>query len=140
MQLKVTSQTPSPVSFEAKQKKSDPLKGLTQEVLPKSYSESSMKGHTATALNSKESSALGRLFRPIKAFIKESLNLRLSPDELASKIKEFALSPACKALGGPSLNTKQIYSLAMDILTQESVKASSLKNRTHIGGKSLGLF
>ena len=138
--MKITSQNPIPVSFEAQKETSNPLKGLTQDILPSSYLRSSMKGHTATALNTKESSALGRLFRPLKAFIKESLHLPLSQDELANKIKNFALSPECKALGGPSLNTKQIYSLAMDILTQESSKAPSLRNRANVGGESLDLF
>lgn len=140
MELKITSQNPARISFEAQEKTSNPLKGLTKEILPSSYRESSMKGHTAKALTPQESSALGRLFRPLKAFIKESLNLPLSQDELANKIKEFALSPECKVLAGPTLNTRQIYSLAMDILTQESGKTPSLRNRAKAGGKSLDLF
>lgn len=141
MELKVTGRSPSPINFIAKQKTTfDPLKGLIKEILKGSDHQSSMEGRIAKALTSQESSVLGRLFRPLKTFIKESLNLPLSQDELANKIKEFALSPACKALGGSSLNTEQIYSLAMAILSQESAKAPSLRNRADVGGKSLGLF
>jgi hypothetical protein len=138
--VKVTSLNPTAIAFEAKKNQQDPYKTLTSAILPSSYIESSMKGHTAKALTSQESSALGRLFRPLKAFLKESLNLPLSQKELASKIEEFTLSSDCKALGGSSLNTQQVYSLALTILNQESRQAPSLKHRTAKGGESLGLF
>jgi hypothetical protein len=139
--VKVTPLNPTHIGFQAeKQKQKNPYKKLTGAILPSSYRESSLSGHTAQALPSQESSALGRLFRPLKTFIQKSLNLPLSQKELAKKVEEFALSPACKALGGPSLNTQQVYALALEILKRESEGAPSLKNRAEIGGKSLELF
>ncbi len=139
MELNVTSQTPSPISFVAQKEKSNSLQGLTKTIQPRSNSKRPSHPLKACALTPQESSAIGRLFRPLKTFIKESLNLPLSQAELANKVKEFALSPACQALAGPSLNTQQIYSLAMKILNEESVKARSLTNRAHVGNKSSGL-
>jgi hypothetical protein len=140
MELKITSQSPSPISFSAKKEPKDKLLAITQDIHRRPYSKTSLAGRTAQALTSQESSALGRLFRPVKTFIQKSLNLPLSQKELAKKIEEFALSPACKALGGPSLNTQQVHVLALEILKQESEGAPSLKNRAEIGGKSLELF
>ena len=142
MELKITSQSPSPISFSAKkEKKKDDLLNITQDILPNSYKESSLAGHTAQDLTYQESSALGHLFRPLKTFIqKKCLNLPRSQEELAEIIKDFASSPACKALGGPSLNTQQVDALALKIFKQESEGAPSLQNRAKIGGKSLELF
>lgn len=135
----VTNITPS--SFEAT-KKATPsglekrTNHLARGILPKSYKDVPSGEFNFSALNV-SSSALGRLFRPLTQFLKETLKLPLSEKELAKKIEQFVSTSEFKNATGVNMNFAQIRSLAESILAQKTHKARSLKGRAETGGMPL---
>ena len=138
----VTNITPS-ASFEAIKKPTHSrLEKLTnhlaRDILPESYKDVSSQEFNFSTLNV-SSSALGRLFRPLTQFLKETLKLPLSEKELAKKIEEFVSTSEFKNATGVTMNSAQIRALAESILSQQSHKARSLKGRAQEGGTPLSI-